>query len=121
MLDKVFDGFYYINLDKYVSFFADLKASEKEKNTVITMNYGDDNNGYNDEKDVTLLSKEVIESKVNTNSQTQSLRFETLKMFMDILFETYYNEEGHPFVSQGQVLAFNTLVKAGILVKAEEE
>ena len=115
---------YYFNLDKYVSFFCDLKTSEKEKNAIITMTYGDNSNEYETDKDLTLLTKEVVESKVNTNSQTQSLRYETLKMFVDRLFDTYFDKEGNVLDSYSeptmqQKLAFNTLVKAGILVREE--
>ena len=116
---------YYINLDKYVSFFCDLRAAEKEKNSIITMTYGQDSDGYTDDTDMNLLAKEIVESKVNTNSQTQTLRYDTLKMFMDLLFGTYYKDDGNlvdPSFDEltfQQKFAFNTLVKFGILVKDE--
>lgn len=117
---KIQNTKYYFNLDRYVSFFCDLKASEKEKNTIITMTYGEESDGYESDKDLTLLSKEVVESKVNTNSQTQTLRYETLKMFVDRLFEVYFDENGGMIEgTMQQKLAFNTLIKAGILVKEE--
>jgi hypothetical protein len=111
---------YYINIDKYMSYFCDLKASEKEKNTIITMTYGEDSNNYESDKDLTLLSKEVVESKVNTNSQTQTLRYDAMKMLLESLLETEYDSNGEIVMTPRQKLAFNTLVKSGILVKIEE-
>lgn len=111
---------YYVNIDKYMSFFCDLKASEKEKNTIITMTYGEDSNNYESDKDLTLLSKEVVESKVNTNSQTQTLRYDAMKMLLESLLETEYDSNGEIIMTPRQKLAFNTLVKFGILVKIEE-
>jgi hypothetical protein len=111
---------YYVNIDKYMSYFCDLKASEKEKNTIITMTYGEDSNNYESDKDLTLLSKEVVESKVNTNSQTQTLRYDAMKMLLESLLETEYDSNGEIIMTPRQKLAFNTLVKFGILVKIEE-
>lgn len=111
---------YYINIDKYMSYFCDLKASEREKNTIITMTYGEDSNNYESDKDLTLLSKEVVESKVNTNSQTQTLRYDAMKMLLESLLETEYDSNGEIIMTPRQKLAFNTLVKFGILVKIEE-
>jgi len=111
---------YYINIDKYMSYFCDLKASEKEKNTIITMTYGEDSNNYESDKDLTLLSKEVVESKVNTNSQTQTLRYDAMRMLLESLLETEYDSNGEIIMTPRQKLAFNTLVKFGILVKIEE-
>jgi hypothetical protein len=111
---------YYVTIDKYMSYFCDLKASEKEKNTIITMTYGEDSNNYESDKDLTLLSKEVVESKVNTNSQTQTLRYDAMKMLLESLLETEYDSNGEIVMTPRQKLAFNTLVKSGILVKIEE-
>lgn len=125
MLD-IFNEKWYIDLDKLVSFFSDLKASEKEKTSIITNRYGGDEDGYSNHQDMMVHSKEMVESKSNFNTTLQTSKFELIKTFLDVLFGTYYDDEGSPISTLDpdelplqQRFAFNTLVKAGILCKLQ--
>lgn len=125
---KIFNGTYYIDLDKLVAFYSELKTSDKEKTSVITLNYGGTDESYStDSKDLSLRAKEMIESKSNFNTILQNAKIETIKLFLDALFTIYYDNNGSPISSLEpdsvpfqQRLAFNTLLMAGILRKAEE-
>ena len=55
---KIFGKYYYIDFNKLVSFFSELKTSEKEKTSIITMNYAGDEDAYIN-KDMSLQSKET--------------------------------------------------------------
>ena len=122
---KILGKYYYIDFNKLVSFFAELKTSEKEKTSIITMNYSGDEDAYIN-KDMSLQSKEMVESKSNFNSTLQTAKYETVKFFIETLLNTYYDKDGSflsglteeelPFA---QRLAFNSLVMAGILVEQE--
>lgn len=122
---KIFGKYYYIDFNKLVSFFSELKTSEKEKTSIITMNYAGDEDAYIN-KDMSLQSKEMVESKSNFNSTLQTAKYETVKFFIEALLNTYYDKEGS-FLSGlnaeeiplPQRLAFNSLIKAGILVEEE--
>lgn len=121
---KIFNEGWYIDLDKLVSFFSDLKASEKEKTSIITNRYGDDDDSPIKLQDMSLHSKEMVESKSNFNTTLQQAKFETIKTFLDVLFGTYYDTDGSPIntldpdeLPLPQRFAFNTLVKSGILCK----
>lgn len=125
---KIFNGTYYIDLDKLVAFYSELKTSDKEKTSVITLNYGGTDESYNaDSKDLSLRAKEMIESKSNFNTILQNAKIETIKLFLDALFAIYYDNNGSPISSLDpdsvpfqQRLAFNTLLMAGILRKVEK-
>ncbi len=121
---KIFNEGWYIDLDKLVSFFSDLKASEKEKTSIITNRYGGDDETYINHQDMMMHSKEMVESKSNFNTTLQQAKFETIRIFIDALFATYYDNDGSPINTLNpdelplqQRFAFNTLVKAGILCK----
>jgi hypothetical protein len=110
-----------------MSFFCDLKASEKEKNTMITMTYGkvqqeyDDGIEYEDASDdneTTLLAKEIVETKANTNQNTQPYKFETMRILLDIVLGM---TDARDTLSLGETLAFNTFIKYGILIRVENK
>lgn len=122
---EIFNEKWYLDLDKLVSFFTDLKASEKEKTSIITNRYGGDEE-YHIKQDMSLSSKEMVESKSNFNTTIQTSKFELIKVFLDVLFGTYYNNDGSPISTLDpdelplqQRFAFNSLVKAGILCKSQ--
>lgn len=122
---EIFDEKWYLDLDKLVSFFTDLKASEKEKTSIITNRYGGDEE-YHLKQDMSLSLKEMVESKSNFNTTIQTSKFELIKIFLDVLFGTYYDGDGSPIstLNQNELplqqrFAFNTLVKAGILCKLQ--
>lgn len=122
---KILGKYYYIDFNKLVSFFSELKTSEKEKTSIITMNYSGDEDAYIN-KDMSLQSKEMVESKSNFNSTLQTAKYEMVKFFIETLLNTYYDKEGS-FLSGltedelplPQRLAFNSLLKSGILVEEE--
>ena len=122
---EIFNNKWYLDLDKLVSFFTDLKASEKEKTSIITNRYGSDEE-YRIKQDMSITSKEMVESKSNYNTTIQSAKFDLIKVFLDVLFGTYYDSDGSPVSTLDpnelplqQRFAFNTLVKAGILCKLQ--
>ena len=122
---EIFGDKWYLDLDKLVSFFTDLKASEKEKTSIITNRYGSDEE-YHLKQDMSLSLKEMVESKSNFNTTIQTSKFELVKIFLDVLFGTYYDGDGSPISTLNpdelplqQRFAFNTLVKAGILCKLQ--
>lgn len=123
---NIFGSEWYIDLDRLVSFFSDLKASEKEKTSIITNRYGSDDETYINHQDMMVHSKEMVESKSNFNATLQTAKFDCVKMFVDVLLGTYYDNSGSPIntfnqdeLPLQQRFAFNTLVKAGILCKVE--
>ena len=68
----------------------------------------------------------MVESKSNFNTTIQTSKFELIKIFLDVLFGTYYDGDGSPISTLNpdelplqQRFAFNTLVKAGILCKLQ--
>lgn len=126
---EIFNNAYYIDLDKLVAFYGDLRTSDKEKTSVITLSYGNSDDDYNtDSKDLSLRAKEMVESKSNFNTILQNAKADTIKLFLDALFTIYYDNDGSPISSLDpdsvpfqQRLAFNTLLNAGILKKIKEE
>lgn len=125
---KAMGGRYYLDLDRYMSFIAEVSSSERLTNSVITSTYSDD---MPDGDDMSMMTKEIVESKGNGagNELFHQIRYEILKSLVASL-TTGYTNDGLPVSSRDdetviletveQKLAFNTLVKYGILAQIKE-
>ena len=115
-----------LNNEKYAidinRFFDVFTGNDNDVNTVITATYGEDNSTNNN---LSLISKEVVESKRNGIETLYSLRYDTLKFLVDTLFVNQYDETTGAIknvtsfedLTFAQKIAFNSLLNSGILVK----
>lgn len=122
---NIMGGKYYIDLDKYIEFIADIKPNERLTNSAITETYGESMEGEAGE--MNLMSKEIVETKGTGggNEFFHNIRFTLLENLIDSLLKGY-TSEGEVFdmndsdvMSMQQKIAFNTLTRYGILVKEE--
>lgn len=109
---------YYIDIDKFFETFTGLELNENEINTVITATYSDETSS----NDLSLLTKEVVESKRNGIESLYSLRYDTIKDLLDTLLQQTYDENGKLLkitslndLSFPQQFAFNSLLHKGII------
>lgn len=109
---------YYIDIDKFFETFTGLELNENEINTVITATYSDETSS----NDLSLLTKEVVESKRNGIESLYSLRYDTIKDLLDTLLQQIYDENGNLLkitslndLSFPQQFAFNSLLHKGII------
>lgn len=110
---------YYIDIDSAFDIYAGLSLDENEVNTVITATYGDESMTHGD---LSLISKEIVESKRNGIDTLYNLRFDTIKYLLDILLQTFYDVDGNMIVIKdlnqltfAQKFAFNSLLEKGII------
>lgn len=115
---KILGKEYYIDIDRFFETFTGLSLNENEVNTVITATYGDEANT----QDLSLITKEVVESRRNGIDTLYSLRYDTIKFLLDVLMQTTYDENGvlkviNEFtdLTFPQQLAFNSLLDKGII------
>lgn len=106
---------YYIDLNKLLSFIDKNSNGEVPTTQTITATYNDD---------LSMLSKEIVEAKVNINETLQTAKFDIMRIFLDTLITTTYDSNGELItgveeepLSLGQRMSFNTLIKAGILIE----
>lgn len=109
---------YYVDIDVFFDTFTGTTLNENDVNTVITATYGDDDGT----QDLSLISKEVVESRRNGIDTLYTLRYDTIKFLLDTLLQPTYNEVGElrqiktlgdlPFAQQ---IAFNSLLNRGII------
>ena len=103
--------FYAIDIKRFFEVFSGNMLDENDVNTVITATYGEDGTSNND---LTLISKEVVESKRNGIDTLYGLRYDIqyddkngcvkeIKTYDDLTF--------------AQKIAFNSLLNEGILIK----
>ena len=121
---KNFGGIYYFDLERYIDFITNVTSAERPSNSVITETYSED--AQNDEDEMSMVTKEIVETKGNGggNEFFHETRYKIISDLMNFLL--YYTSDGEVYddnesLSMGQKLAFNTLLKYGILKKKEEE
>lgn len=109
---------YYIDIDRFFETFTGLELNENEINTVITATYGDETST----NDLSLITKEVVESKRNGIDALYTLRYDTIKCLLDILLQQTYDENGslikvksYDDLTFPQQFAFNSLLEKGII------
>ena len=122
---KKFKGRYYIDLENYVAFIANIEPNERLTNSVITETYGESIDG--DAGDMNLMSKEIVETKGTGggNEFFHDIRYKMVANLLDTLTKVYTSDNEFYFdeddeddtLSIGQKLAFNTLLKYNIIVK----
>lgn len=118
-------GKYYIDIEKYVEFIADIKPNERLTNSAITETYGESMEG--EEGEMNLMSKEIVETKGTGggNEFFHNIRFTLIGNLVDSLTKGYTADgelcdiRDSEDLTMEQKLAFNTLTKYGILVKEE--
>jgi hypothetical protein len=118
-------GKYYIDLERYVEFIADIKPNERLTNSAITETYGESMEG--EEGEMNLMSKEIVETKGTGggNEFFHNIRFTLIGNLVDSLTKGYTAEgelcdiRDSEDLTMEQKFAFNTLTKYGILVKEE--
>lgn len=114
--------FYAIDIKRFFEVFSGNMLDENDVNTVITATYGEDGTTNND---LTLISKEVVESKRNGIDTLYGLRYDTLKFLVDTLFMIQYDDKNgcvkeiktYDDLTFAQKIAFNSLLNEGILIK----
>ena len=114
--------FYAIDIKRFFEVFSGNMLDENDVNTVITATYGEDGTSNND---LTLISKEVVESKRNGIDTLYGLRYDTLKFLVDTLFMIQYDDKNgcvkeiktYDDLTFAQKIAFNSLLNEGILIK----
>lgn len=118
-------GKYYIDIEKYVEFIADIKPNERLTNSAITETYGESMEG--EEGEMNLMSKEIVETKGTGggNEFFHNIRFTLIGNLVDSLTKGYTADgelcdiRDSEDLTMEQKFAFNTLTKYGILVKEE--
>jgi len=123
---KTLGGKYYIDIEKYIEFIADIKPNERLTNSAITETYGESMDGEDGE--MNLMSKEIVETKGTGggNEFFHNIRFTLLGNLLDSLTKGYTPDGELCSVSDTEELtmeqkfAFNTLTKYGIIVLENE-
>lgn len=116
------NDFYAIDINRFFDVFSGNMLDENDINTVITATYSEDGTANND---LSLISKEVVESKRNGIDTLYGLRYDTLKFLVDTLFTVQYDEKNgcvkdiktYDDLTFAQKIAFNSLLNDGILIK----
>ena len=117
---------YAIDINRFFEVFSGNLLDENDVNTVITATYGEDGANNND---LSLISKEVVESKRNGIDTLYGLRYDTLKLLVDTLFTIQYDEKNgcvkdvsdYEDLTFAQKIAFNSLLNEGILIKIDKK
>lgn len=105
---------YSIDMDALMRWVSETPSSEKNISTITTLTYPaveDDN----------IVEKEISETKSSLNEVMNNVRYDFARILINALMTTYVNNAGE-FASYGisdlnfgQKLAFNTLLKKGII------
>lgn len=131
---KDIDGTVYsINLEKFMEFVYSITPDEKDSTTNITQIFAVEselgesatseihNENISDLSQLKPVSKEIEENKANNNTAFNNIRYDLLRILLNIVINPYYNPDGSLIVNDemflGQKIAFNTLLNNGILVE----
>lgn len=124
---------YSINLEKFMEFVYSITPDEKDSTTNITQIFSVEtelgenssselhNENISDLSQLKPVSKEIEENKSNNNTAFNNIRYDLLRILLNIVINPYYNSDGSLIVNNemflGQKIAFNTLLNNGILVE----
>jgi len=131
---KDIDGTVYsINLEKFMEFVYSITPDEKDSTTNITQIFAVEselgesvtseihNENISDLSQLKPVSKEIEENKANNNAAFNNIRYDLLRILLNIVINPYYNPDGSLIVNDemflGQKIAFNTLLNNGVLVE----
>ena len=107
---------YVIDWCKYSEMFCNVKRGDTASNTTVSQSYGREPG----DSEITIMAKEMVETRYSGNDTVQGLKYDSLKMILDCalrpLVEEKVNEEDMSF---GQTIAINTLMKMGIIYVLE--
>lgn len=119
MIDKMLniDGkFYMIDMDAVMKWVSETPNSEKNINTITTMNYpvidGEE-----------IIEKEISETKSTLNETMNNVRYDFLRILLNTLFTTFTNELNQSLSSSindltfAQKIVFNTLLAKKIIIE----
>ena len=119
MLD--IDGVIYkIDIDALMAWVSETPSSERNVNTITTLNYPLTDEGEE------IVEKEVSENKTTLNDTMNNIRYDLIKNLINTLFimhtdETYttspFNLSG---LTVGQKIAFNTLFAKNIIKEVKK-
>lgn len=114
------DKKYALDLNKCIDFMLSGKDIETSK----TETYG----LLEDSDKLQVVSRELSETNNNCNDVISNIRYDLLKNLLNMLLSPIFDSSGQPLMVKcfdhmhfGQMLTFNTLVNAGILVEIEED
>lgn len=114
------DKKYALDLNKCIDFML----SDKDIETSKTETYG----MLEDSDKLQMVGREFSETKSACNDVISNIKYDLLKNVLNMLFSPIFDSSGQPMMVKcfeqmhfGQMLAFNTLVNAGILIEIDED
>lgn len=114
------DKKYALDLNKCIDFML----SDKDIETSKTETYG----MLEDSDKLQMVGRELSETKSACNDVISNIKYDLLKNVLNMLFSPIFDSSGQPMMVKcfdhmhfGQMLAFNTLVNAGILIEIDED
>ena len=114
------DKKYALDLNKCIEFMLSGKDTETSK----TETYG----LLEDSDKLQIVGREMSETNSNCNDVISNIKYDLLKNILNMLLSPIFDSSGQPLMVKcfeqmhfGQMMAFNTLVNAGILVEIDED
>lgn len=105
---------YTIDLNRLFEFVFDEGYSRITDSEIVETYIEDD-----ETKNLVLANKQLRELKAGDNSSKQAIRYDMVKLFVDLLMSIDL-DEGIEALSFGEILIINTLLSQGILVEIKE-
>lgn len=113
------DKQYAIDMSKLMQWVAKTPSNEKNVTTSISHLWP----LMEDEND-NSVQKEITETKSTLNENMNNVRYDFVRILVNTLLSPVYNSDGMPLkavslsdLSFGQMIAFNSLVKEGIIIE----
>lgn len=103
---------YILDLDNIMKFIFESDA-ERDMDSEITEVYVIDE----ETNELTLASKQLRELKGGDNTSKFTIRYDMIKMFIDMISSLEMNDEVNSF---GETLIFNTMINEGLIKEIEE-
>jgi len=114
------DKKYALDLNKCIEFMLSGKDTETSKSETYGL--------LEDSDKLQVISRELSETNSNCNDVISNIKYDLLKNILNMLLSPIFDSSGQPLMVKcfdhmhfGQMLAFNTLVNAGILVEIDED
>ena len=101
---------YTVDMDRFMDFVAGID-DEEYRNTTVTQTYARDPG----DDEMSLLSKEIMENRLNANDSMVQIRYDFAKTLLDNVMGVASTENTSSSLTFGQKLAINTLVDYGII------
>ena len=114
------DKKYALDLNKCIEFMLSGNDTETSKTETYGM--------LEDSDKLQMVGRELSETKTACNDVISNIKYDLLKNVLNMLFSPIFDSSGQPLMVKcfdhmhfGQLLAFNTLVNAGILIEIDED